>query len=208
MDAVDIYGLSEVIGPGVANECVETKDGPTIWEDHFYPEIIDPETGEVLPDGEHGRAGASPRSPRKRCPSCATARAIYAAPAADRPVDAAHGAHQRPDRRHADHPRRERVPDPGRGADPRHARLAPHYVLEVRRQGPLDSLTVDVEQAPGRRRRARSTPPRSSATHQGPDRRYGGGPDARAGANRALRRQGEARHRPALGDASLFRETR
>ncbi|MCA8001263.1 phenylacetate--CoA ligase PaaK [Burkholderia metallica] len=54
IDAVDIYGLSEVMGPGVASECVETKDGPTIWEDHFYPEIIDPETGDVLPDGELG----------------------------------------------------------------------------------------------------------------------------------------------------------
>ncbi|AKM42285.1 phenylacetate--CoA ligase [Burkholderia contaminans] len=54
IDAVDIYGLSEVMGPGVASECVETKDGPTIWEDHFYPEIIAPETGEVLPDGELG----------------------------------------------------------------------------------------------------------------------------------------------------------
>jgi len=54
IDAVDIYGLSEVMGPGVANECVETKDGPTIWEDHFYPEIIDPATGEVLPDGSEG----------------------------------------------------------------------------------------------------------------------------------------------------------
>ncbi|MEQ9465015.1 MAG: phenylacetate--CoA ligase PaaK [Haliea sp.] len=54
LDAVDIYGLSEVMGPGVAQECVESKDGPTIWEDHFYPEIIDPETGEVLPDGEEG----------------------------------------------------------------------------------------------------------------------------------------------------------
>jgi phenylacetate-CoA ligase len=54
IDAVDIYGLSEVMGPGVANECVETKDGPTIWEDHFYPEIIDPETGEPVPDGELG----------------------------------------------------------------------------------------------------------------------------------------------------------
>ena len=51
MHAVDIYGLSEVIGPGVANECVETKDGLHIWEDHFYPEVIDPETGSVLPDG-------------------------------------------------------------------------------------------------------------------------------------------------------------
>lgn len=54
IDAVDIYGLSEVMGPGVANECVETKDGLTIWEDHFYPEVIDPKTGEVLPDGELG----------------------------------------------------------------------------------------------------------------------------------------------------------
>ena len=54
MHAVDIYGLSEVIGPGVANECVETKDGLHIWEDHFYPEVIDPETGAVLPDGELG----------------------------------------------------------------------------------------------------------------------------------------------------------
>jgi phenylacetate-CoA ligase len=53
-DAVDIYGLSEVIGPGVANECVETKDGPCIWEDHFYPEIVDPQTGQPLPDGEIG----------------------------------------------------------------------------------------------------------------------------------------------------------
>jgi len=54
MHAVDLYGLSEIIGPGVANECVETKDGLHIWEDHFYPEIIDPETGKVLPDGEMG----------------------------------------------------------------------------------------------------------------------------------------------------------
>jgi phenylacetate-CoA ligase len=54
MDAVDIYGLSEVMGPGVANECVEVKDGLHIWEDHFYPEVIDPESGKVLPDGERG----------------------------------------------------------------------------------------------------------------------------------------------------------
>ena len=54
IDAVDIYGLSEVMGPGVASECVETKDGPVIWEDHFLPEIINPETGEVLPDGQEG----------------------------------------------------------------------------------------------------------------------------------------------------------
>jgi phenylacetate-CoA ligase len=54
IDAVDIYGLSEIMGPGVASECVESKDGPVVWEDHFYPEIIDPETGEVLPDGQEG----------------------------------------------------------------------------------------------------------------------------------------------------------
>ena len=54
MDAVDIYGLSEVIGPGVASECVETKDGPTVWEDHFFPEIIDPETGTPVEDGQWG----------------------------------------------------------------------------------------------------------------------------------------------------------
>lgn len=54
IDAVDIYGLSEVMGPGVAMECIEAKDGPTIWEDHFYPEVIDPVSGAVLPDGQEG----------------------------------------------------------------------------------------------------------------------------------------------------------
>jgi phenylacetate-CoA ligase len=54
LEAIDIYGLSEVIGPGVAQECIETKDGLTVWEDHFYPEVINPETGAVLPDGEFG----------------------------------------------------------------------------------------------------------------------------------------------------------
>ena len=54
LDAIDIYGLTEVMGPGVACECIESKDGPVIWEDHFYPEIIDPETGQVLPDGQEG----------------------------------------------------------------------------------------------------------------------------------------------------------
>ena len=54
LDAIDIYGLSEVIGPGVANECIETKDGPTIWEDHFYPEIVNPDSGEPVEDGEMG----------------------------------------------------------------------------------------------------------------------------------------------------------
>jgi phenylacetate-CoA ligase len=63
MDAIDIYGLSEIIGPGVAQECIETKDGLTVWEDHFYPEIIDPQSGRVL-DGE-GAARFTARG--KRC---------------------------------------------------------------------------------------------------------------------------------------------
>ena len=54
IDAVDIYGLSEVMGPGVASECIESKDGPVVWEDHFYPEIINPDTGELVPDGQVG----------------------------------------------------------------------------------------------------------------------------------------------------------
>jgi phenylacetate-CoA ligase len=54
IDAVDIYGLSEVMGPGVANECLETKDGPHVWEDHFYPEIVDPDTAQARADGEPG----------------------------------------------------------------------------------------------------------------------------------------------------------
>jgi phenylacetate-CoA ligase len=54
IDAIDIYGLSEVMGPGVASECIESKDGPVVWEDHFYPEIVDPETGEPVADGEEG----------------------------------------------------------------------------------------------------------------------------------------------------------
>ncbi|PRQ11260.1 phenylacetate--CoA ligase [Corynebacterium sp. 13CS0277] len=60
IDATDIYGLSEIMGPGVAQECVETKDGLTIWEDHFYPEIVDPETLEPLPDGEEGELVITP----------------------------------------------------------------------------------------------------------------------------------------------------
>ena len=67
MHAVDIYGLSEVLGPGVANECVETKDGLHIWEDHFFPEIIDPETGQIMEDGELGNWSLPPY-PRKLFP--------------------------------------------------------------------------------------------------------------------------------------------
>jgi hypothetical protein len=103
------------MGPGVASECVETKDGPVIWEDHFYPEIIDPETGEVLPDGSEGELvfttltkEALPDHPLPH------ARPDPAA-AAHRAQHAAHGQDRRPQRRHADHPRRQPVPDPDRG---------------------------------------------------------------------------------------------
>jgi phenylacetate-CoA ligase len=65
IDAIDIYGLSEIIGPGVAQECIETKDGLTIWEDHFYPEIVDPQSGECCAMARRG-SSCSPRSPRKR----------------------------------------------------------------------------------------------------------------------------------------------
>lgn len=86
ISAVDIYGLSEVMGPGVASECAETKDGPTIWEDHFYPEVIDPVTGEVLPDGEFGELVFTSLS-RRPCRSSVTGPGISrgccpAAPAA------------------------------------------------------------------------------------------------------------------------------
>ena len=92
IDAVDIYGLSEVMGPGVASECIETKDGPTVWEDHFYPEIIDPDTGEVLPDGERGRAGVHVADQGSAAGDPLPHARPDAAAAADRAQHAAHGA--------------------------------------------------------------------------------------------------------------------
>ena len=91
IDAIDIYGLSEVMGPGVAQECIETKDGLTVWEDHFYPEIIDPQSGEVLPDGAAGRArlhlaheGGAADHPLSHARSHSPAAAHRALDAADR----------------------------------------------------------------------------------------------------------------------------
>ena len=120
IDAVDIYGLSEVIGPGVAQECVETKDGLHIWEDHFFPEVVDPITGEVLPDGEKGELvftsltkEAMPviryrtRDLTRLLPG--TARRL--------PAD---GEDHRPQRRHGDPARGEPLPHPDRGDRPAH----------------------------------------------------------------------------------------
>jgi phenylacetate-CoA ligase len=116
MHAVDIYGLSEVMGPGVANECVETKDGLHIWEDHFYPEVIDPETGAVLPDGEKGELVFTSLSKEAMPVIRYRTRDLTRLLPGHRPLDAADGEDHRPLRRHADRARRQPLPDPGRGA--------------------------------------------------------------------------------------------
>ena len=118
MHAVDIYGLSEVIGPGVANECVETKDGLHIWEDHFYPEIIDPVTGKVLPDGEQGELVFTSLTkvgmPVIRYRTRDLTRLLPGTARSMRRME----KHHRPQRRHDDRARGQRVPDADRGADP------------------------------------------------------------------------------------------
>ena len=118
MHAVDIYELSEVIGPGVASECVETKDGPTIWEDHFYPEVIDPATGAVLPDGAMGELVFTSLTkeaiPIVRYRTRDLTRLLPRHGA----LDAPDGEDHRPQRRHDQPARGQRLPDPDRGADP------------------------------------------------------------------------------------------
>ncbi len=148
IDAVDIYGLSEVMGPGVANECVETKDGPHIWEDHFYPEIIDPVSGEVMPDGEEGELVFTSLT-REAMPVIRyrTRDLTRLLPGTARSMR-----------------RMERIR--GRSDDMMIIRgvnvfptqieelilqngcLAPHYQIEIRRQGSMDELTVCTEILP------------------------------------------------------------
>ena len=118
IDAVDLYGLSEVMGPGVACEFVETKDGPTIWEDHFYPEIVDPESGQLVADGRAGRAGADVAHQAGDAGHPLSHARPHAPDAGIGHGAAAHGQDHRPQRRHADRARRQPVPEPGRGADP------------------------------------------------------------------------------------------
>lgn len=145
LDATDIYGLSEMMGPGVACECVESKDGPHIWEDHFLPEIIDPETGEVLPDGQFGELVFTTLS-RQAMPLIryrtrdlsrllpGTARAMRRmARITGRSDDmiVLRGVNLFPSQI-------EQLVL----ADPR---LAPHYLIELRRDGRLDTMTVRVE---------------------------------------------------------------
>ena len=145
MDAIDLYGLSEVIGPGVAAECVETKDGLHVWEDHFYPEIVDPATGASLPDGERGELVFTSLTKeafpviryRTRDLSCllpGTARSM-------RRIERITGRSD------------DMMIIRGVNVFPSQieavilddARLAPHYVLELRREKRLDELTVIVE---------------------------------------------------------------
>ncbi|RMF13952.1 MAG: phenylacetate--CoA ligase [Alphaproteobacteria bacterium] len=149
IDAVDIYGLSEVMGPGVAQECVETKDGLHVWEDMFYPEIIDPETGEVLPDGELGELvftslvkEALPivryrtRDLTRLLPGTArSVRRIQKILGRSDDMLIIHGVNVFPSQIE------ELI-----CADPR---LAPHFQLVVTREGRLDHLTVRVEAARG-----------------------------------------------------------
>ena len=112
LKAVDVYGLSEIMGPGVACEC-ECRDGLHGWEDHFLFEVIDPETGAVLPEGEAGELVITTLTKqalpmlryRTRDITRLTTRALRL-----RPHACAHPAHHRPQRRHADHPRRQRLP--------------------------------------------------------------------------------------------------
>lgn len=149
IDAVDIYGLSEVIGPGVANECVETKDGPTIWEDHFYPEIVDPETLEVLPDGAEGELVFTTLT-REAMPVVRyrTRDLTRLLPGTARSMRRLARIRGRSD---------DMMIIRGVNVFPtqieelicRDGRLAPHYELHITRPGSLDELAVKVEGAPG-----------------------------------------------------------
>ena len=145
IDAVDIYGLSEVMGPGVAGECVETKDGPHVWEDHFYPEIVDPVTGAPLPDGETGELVFT----------TLTKEAQPLVRYRTRDLSALLPGTARTMRRMARIGGRTDDMLIVRGvnvfptqveelvlAEPR---LAPHYLLELRRDGALDQLTIVAE---------------------------------------------------------------
>ncbi|MBV8564950.1 MAG: phenylacetate--CoA ligase [Methylobacteriaceae bacterium] len=145
LDAVDSYGLSEVIGPGVGQECIETKDGLTIWEDHFLPEIIDPASGEVLGDGEPGELVLTTltkegmpviryrtRDLTRLLPGTArTMRRIERIKGRSDDMLIIRGVNVFPSQIEA--------------VLAREPRLAPHYILEVRRAGRLDELDVLVE---------------------------------------------------------------
>ena len=145
IDAIDIYGLSEVIGPGVANECIESKDGPVIWEDHFYAEIIDPATGEVLPEGSQGElvftSLTKEAMPVIRYRTRDLTRLLPPTARSMRRIGKITGRSD------------DMLIIRGVNVFPsqieelilRQPKLSPHYVLEVSRDGHLDSVKVNVE---------------------------------------------------------------
>ena len=149
IDALDIYGLSELMGPGVAQECLETKDGLHIWEDHFFPEIIAPETGAVLPDGETGEIAftslTKQATPVIRYRTRDLTRLL---PGTARPMRRMAKVHARSD---------DMLIIRGVNLFPsqieelilRDGRFAPVYLLEVTREHHLDALTVQTELKPG-----------------------------------------------------------
>src|SRR5436305_1947461 len=149
MDATDIYGLSEVIGPGVAQECVETKDGLHVWEDHFYPEVIDPETGEVLPDGQPGElvftSLTKEAMPVIRYRTRDLTRLLPGTARSMRRIEKITGRSD------------DMMIVRGVNVFPtqieelilRDERLAPHFLIELRRQDRLDEMTVKVETRAG-----------------------------------------------------------
>ena len=149
IDAVDIYGLSEVMGPGVANECVETKDGPTVWEDHFYPEIVNPDTGEPVPDGELGELVFTSLTkealPIIRYRTRDLTRLLPGTARTMRRMEKITGRSD------------DMMIVRGVNVFPtqieelilKQAALAPHYQCILTREGPLDALTVAVECSPG-----------------------------------------------------------
>jgi phenylacetate-CoA ligase len=149
IDAVDIYGLSEVMGPGVANECVETKDGPTIWEDHFYPEIVNPETGAPVADGELGELVFTSLTkealPIIRYRTRDLTRLLPGTARTMRRMEKITGRSD------------DMMIVRGVNVFPtqieelilKQAPLAPHYQCILTREGPLDALTVAVETAHG-----------------------------------------------------------
>ena len=149
IEAVDIYGLSEVMGPGVANECVETKDGPTIWEDHFYPEIVDPETGEPVKDGEFGELVFTSLTkealPIIRYRTRDLTRLLPGTARTMRRMEKITGRSD------------DMMIVRGVNVFPtqieelilKQSQLAPHYLCILTREGPLDQLTVAVEAGAG-----------------------------------------------------------
>ena len=148
MDAIDIYGLSEVIGPGVAQECIETKDGLTVWEDHFYPEVIVPATGDVLPEGEKGELVFTSLTkealPIVRYRTRDLTRLLAPTARSMRRIEKITGRSD------------DMMIIRGVNVFPtqieelmlRDAALAPHYQIEITRPGNLDEMTVMVERVP------------------------------------------------------------